>query len=168
MKPLIPLFFFVLLFAACNNESSTNETVADEPKRDTVDYRAAIDETNKAFTAAALKGDSAAFVSTFYHPDANIFPPNEPSMDAKKVGSMMTQLSKMGVTAFTLNTKEIYKGDEIVTEVGTYEMGDGDKSIDKGKYIVVWKKDGDKLKLFRDIWNSDNAYAPPPPASKKK
>lgn len=168
MKPLIFLFFFVLLFAACNNESSTNETVADEPKRDTVDYRAAIDETNKAFAAAALKGDSAAFVSTFYHPDANIFPPNEPSMDAKKVGSMMTQFPKMGVTAFTLNTKEIYEGDETVTEVGTYEMGDGNKSIDKGKYIVVWKKDGDKLKLFRDIWNSDNAYAPPPPASNKK
>ena len=167
MKPLIPLFFFVLLFTACN-ESSTSETVADEPKRDTVDYRAVIDETNKLFAASALKGDSAAFVSTIYHPDANIFPPNEPSMDAKKVASMMTQFSKMGITAFTLDTKEIFEGDETVTEVGVYEMGDGKKTIDKGKYIVVWKKDGDKWKLFRDIWNSDNAYAPPPPAAKKK
>ena len=71
MKPLIPLFFFVLLFTACN-ESSTSETVADEPKRDTVDYRAVIDETNKLFAASALKGDSAAFVSTIYHPDAHL------------------------------------------------------------------------------------------------
>ena len=59
MKLLIPLFFFVVLFTACN-ESATNETAADEPKRDTVDYRAVIDETNKLFTASALKGDSAA------------------------------------------------------------------------------------------------------------
>jgi ketosteroid isomerase-like protein len=167
MKRLIPLSFFVLLLAACNNESSTNETVADESKRDTVDYRASIDETNKAFTAAALKGDSAAFVSTFYHPDANIYAPNEPVMDAKKTASMMTQFPKMGVTEFNLNTKELYEGDETVTEVGTYEMGDGKKTVDKGKYMVVWKKDGDKWKLFRDIWNSDNPYSPPPPASKK-
>jgi ketosteroid isomerase-like protein len=44
-------------------------------------------------------------------------------------------------------------------------MSDGKKFNDKGKYIVVYKKDGDKWKLYRDIWNSDN---PPPPAEKKK
>ncbi len=61
----------------------------------------------------------------------------------------------MGISAFKLDAKEVYKGDEAVTEVGVYEMGDGKKTIDKGKYIVVWKKDGDTWKLFRDIWNSD-------------
>lgn len=164
MKPLIPLFILVVLFAACNNQSSTNPTDANEAKRDTVDYKAVIQETNNAFTAAALKGDSASFVTTFYHPDAAIFPPNEPKMDAKKMASMVTQFPKMGVSSFTLTSNEIYEGDETVTEVGTYEMGDGSKTIDTGKYMVVWKKDGDKWKLFRDIWNSDN---PPPPAVKK-
>jgi ketosteroid isomerase-like protein len=28
-----------------------------------------------------------------------------------------------------------------------------------GKYIVVWKKDGDAWRLHRDIWNTDPAPA---------
>jgi hypothetical protein len=59
------------------------KTVADEPKCDTVDYKSVIDETNKSFSAAALNGDSAAFVTTLYHPDAKIFPPNMGAMDVK-------------------------------------------------------------------------------------
>lgn len=167
MKLLIPLFLFVLLFSACNNESTTAETVADEPKTDTVDYRAVIEETNKMFTASALKGDSAIFVSTVYHPDADVLVPNSPPMNAKTAASMLAQFPKMGITAFTLNTKEVFKGDETVTEVGTFEMGDGKNTIDKGKYMVVWKKDGDKWKMFRDIWNSDNAPVSHAPAKKK-
>jgi ketosteroid isomerase-like protein len=29
------------------------------------------------------------------------------------------------------------------------------KQIDKGKYIVLWKKEDGKWKLFRDCYNSD-------------
>lgn len=168
MKPLLPLLSLIVLCSACGDNASMDaaNTAAAEPQRDTVDYRSVIDESNKAFTTAAMNGDSAAFVTTLYHPDANIFPPNMEAMDPKKAGSMFTSLPRMGVKSFTLHTKEVYKGDEIVTEVGTYEMGDGNKAIDKGKYMVVWKKDGDKWKLFRDIWNSDNP--PPPPADAKK
>jgi ketosteroid isomerase-like protein len=167
MKPLFPLYLFFVLLAACNHaETNTADTSAansSEPKRDTVDYRAVIDETNKAFTAAALKGDSAGLVA-LYHPDANIYPPNETAMDPKSMASMIQSFPKSGITSFTLNTKEVFEGNDVVTEVGTFEMGDGKKSIEKGKYMVVWKKDGDKWKLFRDIWNSDN---PPIPMSKK-
>lgn len=166
MKPLIPLILFISLFAACNQERSTNETAA-EPKRDTVNYRSVIEETNKAFAAAALNGDSAAFVSTLYHPDADIYPPNESAMNATKIASMFSQFPKMGLKTFTLNTTEIFEGDETVTEVGTFEMGDGNKEVDKGKYMVVWKKDGDKWKLYRDIWNSDNPYVPHAQPAKK-
>ena len=34
------------------------------------------------------------------------------------------------------------------------KWGDGTKTVDKGNYIVVWKKDDGKWKIFRDIWNS--------------
>jgi ketosteroid isomerase-like protein len=165
MKPLSPLLFCLILFSAC--QSNIESTEADQAKQDTVDHKAIIEETNKAFSAAALKGDSAAFVTTIYHPDAAIFPPNVPEMNSAKNAAALAQFPALGISSFTLTTKEIFKGDETVTEVGTFEMGDGSKTIDKGKYMVVWKKDGDKWKLFRDIWNSDNPYSPPPPTAKK-
>jgi ketosteroid isomerase-like protein len=167
MKPLLPLLSFVVLCTACGSNASmdTPHNVAAEQEPDTVDYKSVIVESNKAFTDAAMNGDSATFVATLYHPDANIFPPNMETMDPKQTGAMFSSLPKMGVKSFTLDTKEVYRGDEVVTEVGTYEMGDGNKAIDKGKYMVIWKKDGDKWKLFRDIWNSDN---PPPPGDTKK
>ncbi len=163
MKRLFPLFLFTAFFAACNDNSGTADTtVADEPKTDTVDYRDVIDATNKTFTDAAVKGDSATIVN-LYHPNANIYAPNAEKMDPKTMASMLGSFAKMGITSFTLNAREVYKGEDVVTEVGTYEMGDGKKVTDKGKYMVIWKMDGNKLKLFRDIWNSDN---PPPPAKK--
>jgi ketosteroid isomerase-like protein len=168
MKRLFPLCLIAFIFVACNEKASDNTIAADSTeKKDAVDYKAMIDESNKQFTAAALNGDSAAFTS-LYHPDARIYAPNEEAMNPKKMGSMMAQFKQMGVTSFDLDTKEIYEGDDAVTEVGTYTMSDGKKFNDKGKYIVVWKKDGDKWKLYRDIWNSDNPPPPPPPAQKKK
>ena len=169
MKRFTPLLLFVVFFYACgdNDDARNDNDAADEPKRDTVDYRASVDQANKAFTEAALRGDSAAFVNDIYHPDANIMPPNTEAANVKTIAGMFSSMPKMGVKTFTLNTKELYEGDEVLTEVGTYEMGDGNKAVDEGKYIVIWKKDGDKWKLFRDIWNSDNA-APPAPAAKKK
>jgi ketosteroid isomerase-like protein len=162
MKRLIPLYFFAFVFIACN---AGDASIASEPeKKETVDYKALISETNKQFTSAALNGDSATFVS-LYHPDAQIYPPNEEAMDSKKMGSMMAQFKEMGITSFELQTKEIFEGDEEVTEVGTYTMSDGKNFNDKGKYMVVYKKDGDKWKMYRDIWNSDN---PPPPAVAEK
>ena len=168
MKRFTPLLLSVLFLYACGDDNaSTDNDMADEPKKDTVDYRATVDQANKAFTEAALRGDSAAFVNNIYHPDANIMPPNAEAVDVKTIAGMFSSLSKSGVKTFTLNTKELYEGDEVLTEVGTYEMGDGNKAIDEGKYMVIWKKDGDKWKLFRDIWNSDNAAAPPAAAKKK-
>ena len=50
------------------------------------------------------------------------------------------------------------------SEVGKYElMGDKDMSMDKGKFIVIWKNDNGKWKMYRDVWNSD---MPPPPTAK--
>lgn len=167
MKRLFPLFFFATAIVACNEKASDTTTIAAEgpEKKETVDYKAMLDESNKQFAAAALKGDSAAVVA-LYHPDARILPPNREAMNSRQMGSMMGEFQKMGITSFELQGKDIFEGDDAVTEVGTYTMSDGKKFNDKGKYIVVWKKDGDKWKLYRDIWNSDNPPAPAAPEKK--
>jgi ketosteroid isomerase-like protein len=164
MKQLAFLFVLTTFFVACTDQPKMDAAPpADEAKKANVDYKSMVTETNKVFADGAIKGDSAA-VAAVYHPDAEIFPPNMEKMRRDAMASAMAGFGKMGITSFSLDTKEIFEGDESFTEVGTYEMGDGKKTVDKGKYMVVWKKDGDKWKLYRDIWNSDNA---PAPASKK-
>jgi hypothetical protein len=41
------------------------------------------------------------------------------------------------------------------TEEGQYELKDkAGKTLDQGKYIVVWQKDGSDWKLLRDMFSS--------------
>ena len=43
----------------------------------------------------------------------------------------------------------------LLAETGTYEMyGDNNKTLDKGKYVVVWKQENGQWKIYRDIWNT--------------
>ena len=45
---------------------------------------------------------------------------------------------------------------EIVTEEGELSLfASDDTLVEKGKYIVVWKKEEGKWKIFRDMFNSD-------------
>ncbi len=45
-------------------------------------------------------------------------------------------------------------------EQGRYELADADGNVaDHGKYIVIWKRDGDDWKLHRDIWNTSTPPA---------
>ena len=73
----------------------------------------------------------------------------------------------MGVRNIKITTEEVSGGSEAVAEIGTYEMfGDKNVSLDKGKFIVVWKQENGKWKMHRDVWNSDMPPPPPPPAAK--
>jgi hypothetical protein len=46
-------------------------------------------------------------------------------------------------------------GATVAHEVGTYAMlGADGKELDRGKYIVIWKKEGNAWKIHRDIWNT--------------
>jgi ketosteroid isomerase-like protein len=52
--------------------------------------------------------------------------------------------------------REIYGNEDLVVEEGTYNFPDGKGgSIDKGKFIAIWKQEDGKWKLYREIWNTD-------------
>jgi hypothetical protein len=49
----------------------------------------------------------------------------------------------------------------IATEVGAYELkGKGGKVLDHGKYIVVWRREGERWKLLRDMFSTNVPPAP--------
>jgi ketosteroid isomerase-like protein len=61
-----------------------------------------------------------------------------------------------GVKEVKLTVVEVEPHGDTAHEVGTYVLtGEGGKTIDSGKYVVVWKRQGGQWKLHRDIWNTN-------------
>ncbi len=115
-----------------------------------------IRESNRLFNEAFVKGDSAATVS-LYHSEAIVYPPHMKTMSRRnEMGSLVATVPSMGLKSATLTSTEIISAGDLVIETGTFEMSDSSKVVEKGKYMVVWKKENGKYKMYRDIWNSDN------------
>lgn len=60
-----------------------------------------------------------------------------------------------GVRKARLEIKEVDLAGDTAIDVGQYELSGADgQVIDRGKYIVIWKRERDAWKMHRDIWNS--------------
>jgi uncharacterized protein (TIGR02246 family) len=75
-------------------------------------------------------------------------------------------VAQMPVKDFSFKTEDVMVGGDLAVETGTFEgtfQPKGGKEMkDKGKYVVVWKRQADgSWKIVRDVANSD---APPPKA----
>jgi len=120
------------------------------------DARAAIEAANKQFAAAFAKGDAAA-LSAMYTTNAMAFPPNgEIARGQAAIQNIWKGAISAGLKGVVLTTAEVETHGDTAHEVGTYEMRDaGGKPADRGKYIVIWKREQGQWKLHRDIWNTN-------------
>ena len=78
-----------------------------------------------------------------YTSDAMLMAPNMPAMSgtAGIAGFYKAALTQMGVKGISLTTTNVYGEGDYATEEGSYELfAAGGKAIDKGKFLVVWKK----------------------------
>jgi len=147
MYPALSLVVFTALIAI----SLTAAPAAQSSQ----DARAGIEAASRKFEAAAAKGDGAA-IAALYTADAMLLPPNS---DAIKGSTAISDFWKAAVGAgvvvkFTII--EVSADGDAAHEVGTYAMETPDgKPLDRGKYLVVWKREGGQWKLHRDIWNSN-------------
>jgi len=158
----------MLLLASCSNQTTAESTEATKDSTASFDLSAvksSIEETNKTFSDAIVKGDSVA-VADLYASDANMLPPDMPKIENHDgILHLAGSLAKMGIKKFSLESTNVYGNADLAVEEGKWTIGDGSgKTLDDGKYIVLWKQENGKWKLWRDIWNSNN---PPQPASKK-
>ena len=44
---------------------------------------------------------------------------------------------------------------DLAIEEGRYTVSVGSQEVDRGQYMVTWKKEEGQWKLHQDIWNSD-------------
>ena len=156
---------FVILFSSCNNEAAKIETTGfslDNAKAD-------IAASNKVFGACFATGDSTAFANC-YSTDGCIYNANMPKVcGTAGIKTFFSMGYASGIRNVVLTTEEVMGGKEAVVETGKYEVLIANNvSVEKGKFVVAWKEENGKWKMYRDIWNSDAPPPPPAPAAPAK
>lgn len=133
------------------------------------DATAAIEKANKAFIEAVHRGDTAA-LARMYTSNAKAMPPNAEAVSGRdEIGALWSSVIASGVTGLQLNTIEVETHGDTAIEVGTLQaLGKDAAPIARGKYMVLWKREGGAWKLHRDIWNMDAAPEPPVKPSNTK
>ena len=148
-----------LLSVGCSPQPAPDTRAADE---------SAIREADIAWSNAAV-AKQLDTILPYYTDDASIYPANAPMATGKdairKVWEQLVQLPGFSVHWQPTQVEAARSGD-LGYSRGTYEMTmndpKGNPVTDRGKYVVVWKKEADgKWRAVADIFNSD---LPPAPA----
>jgi ketosteroid isomerase-like protein len=160
--------FLILLaaaFAGCNSTPDTNVAASNEAASTNFNLdsvKAHIAEMNKTYGKRFSTNDKTFYVER-YCKDAAVYCPNVPPVVGidSIIGFFYTGGSNNEVV-IELPPNDIYGNADLVVEDGTFNFPDGKGgSVDKGKFIALWKQEDGKWKLFREIWNTDL-----PPAKK--
>jgi uncharacterized protein (TIGR02246 family) len=96
-------------------------------------------------------------VAASYTLDAQFMVPNMPSVTGRNgIKAVYSGMFQSGASNLNLTTKEVNGDGNLLEEVGTYTLSTSTgKQLDRGKYLVVWKKEASKWKLYRDCFNTD-------------
>jgi ketosteroid isomerase-like protein len=104
---------------------------------------------------AAFNSGNAAGVAMMYAKEAKIMPPNSEIVTGREAIQAFWKVGiDMGAKA-ALKIAEVEKHDDTAIEIGLYELSGGGQTLDKGKYVTIWKKVEGEWKMHRDIWNSN-------------
>ena len=117
--------------------------------------KAEIKEANKNFMALVAAGDSIGLANA-YTIDAKFMSPGTPSVVGRtNIQTAMSNMILSGITGVDLKLENIYGTENLIAEEGELTLFAGDAAVAVEKYIVLWKKEDGKWKLFRDIYNSN-------------
>lgn len=123
---------------------------------------AAVRAMNEQFSALVAKGDAGALAG-LYAEGAQLFPPNEEMIIGRPdIRHFWQTFIDMGMKGLTLDISSAEQHGEVIVETGRYVvLGPQGQEMDRGKYLVVWKRSGRNWRIYRDIWNSSVPAAPP-------
>jgi uncharacterized protein (TIGR02246 family) len=155
----VPLFaLLALVVAACQTpapDATDPEAAPAAAAVDTAAARQAIAQISDAWEAAAATGDHAG-ITALYADDAIIHPANQPPASGREaLAAYFAESFGQPATDFVLTTNDIEFSDagDMAYEVGTSSAPTG-----PGKYLTVYRMDGDRWLIVADTWSDD---APP-------
>jgi ketosteroid isomerase-like protein len=161
-QKLSTLVFFIVLVVffsiGCSNANTTKDST---PVFDVNAMKPVIEQKDKDWATAITISDSSKMVN-HYTKDGKIFPPNsEPIVGRRAISDFVSAVMKYGIKEYKDETTALYGNEDNLVEEGTYTMGDGNgNTIDKGKYIAIWRKEDGDWKIFSNMYNSNLAPAP--------
>lgn len=118
--------------------------------------RAEIEEANKNFMALVAAGDSVGLTNS-YTADAKFMNAGAPSVVGRaNIQKAMSGIILSGITGVDLRLENVYGTEDLIAEEGELTLFVGDEAVAEEKYIVLWKKEDGRWKLFRDIFNSNS------------
>lgn len=142
------LLIATLLLSTAFAQAAEKKTA--KPDADT----AAVEKLNRAFEAASAKKDAAA-IGQMYHSQAHMLGGGSPAA----IGRDAIQKAWQGafdanLADIKLMTDSVERHGDILVELGHYSSTFGGKP-DKGKYVVLYKKEAGAWKLWVDSFSSD-------------
>jgi len=148
---------FVMLatyVAGCNSTPTSIDSASMSFNLDSV--KAYITEMNKSY-GHRFKTNDTAFYKERYCKDAAVYCPNVPAVvGIDSIISFFYGGGNNTETIIELPPNNISGNTDLVVEDGPYNFPDGKGgSVDKGKFIALWKQEDGKWKLYREIWNTD-------------
>jgi len=113
------------------------------------------DEWAQHWNAGELEGVIAAYAD-----DAVYLPPHHEAVHGRDaIREYVKAPLGRGVSDLAFSVTYIKQQGQIAWDVGTYRMSipqtDGTKKEDRGKYLTVWRREGNKWLIVADAWSSD-------------
>jgi uncharacterized protein (TIGR02246 family) len=138
-------------------QQTTPVVVAADPG----DPRRAIEAANAKFGAAYGRGDARA-VAAMYTEGGQLYPPNENVVAGRAaIEAFWKAAMDTGAKGVELKTAEVEGLGDSAVEAGNYTLyGKDGTTVDRGKYLVLWKSVGGDWRLHRDCWNSNEPVRP--------
>jgi len=153
---LVLLLAFAVTSCSEKKHEETNEPVT-KSEFNLTNAKAEIEAANKEFMAFVAAGDSVG-LANLYTEDAKFMSAGNPAVSGRKnIQSAMSGIIKSGITRVDLRLIDVWGTEDLLVEEGDLSLFVGDKNVSEEKYIVVWKKEEGKWKLFRDIFNSNQS-----------
>ena len=150
----ILLIGFTML-SGCNNADTSKTTTENKSNFDLTVARKEIEEANRNFMDLVAKGDSVGLANA-YTTDAKFMSAGAPAVVGRaNIQKAMSGIVKSGITKVDLRLKEVFGTEDLIAEEGELTLYVKNDAVSEEKYIVLWKKEDGKWKLFRDIFNSN-------------
>lgn len=142
-----------LILNSCDNKKAEKKEVAEFDIHAT---KTEIQEKTKQFTKAHITKDTA-YLNNIFTEDDKVFPPNSEVVVGKKAISKLNfDWVNYGIYEFKEESTSLYGNKDFVIDEGTFYLRYGsENTIDKGKYINIWKNINGEWKIYSNIWNTN-------------